>query len=492
MNLNLHSTSISDLSTPLLVVPVFTDSLGNAFDRVDAAMGGLPGRIAKEEEFEGKPGTMLLVRNHEGASLERVLLVGLGALKSYKPANYRAVSCAAVKEANKRRLTGVSCMIPDGSEQVETLRFGVEGGVLGGYRYVKWLTRDVKELTCKALNFLASDGSALDAPIDRFSAIAEGVNFARDLVNGPPSEVHPAYLADVATQIAKENDLELEIFEEDELVKRKMNLLMAVGTGSAIRPRLIHLTYRPAGATKDTRSIAFVGKGVTFDAGGYNIKPTGSMEDMKMDMAGSATVLGLMKVIQSVAPDCVVHGIVPTVENLVSSTAYKPGDIYKAANGKSVEIMNTDAEGRLILADALWYADSLGPDKIVDLATLTGACVVALGPHMAGIFSNDDEFSNSIKEAADRAGEDMWPMPLAAKLKPMLKSPAADMKNIGQRWGGAITAALFLEEFVGDRTWAHLDIAGPAFADKAEGHIPVGGTGFGVLTLVQLLEGERA
>ena len=490
MKLNLESTNLSAHSSPLLAVPVFTENFGGAFDTVNSALGGLPGRIAEEEGFEGKPGSTLLVRNSEDAELRRVLLVGLGAEKSYKAMNFRAVSCAAVKEANTRRLTGASVMLPQGFSNEETLRFGVEGAVLGGYRYDKWLSRDVKDQTCADLKFITSDGAGLEASVGRYATIASGVNFARDLVNGPPSEVHPAYLAEVATEIANESGLELTIFEEDELVKRKMDLLMAVGTGSAIRPRLIHLTYRPDGANDDTPSIALVGKGVTFDAGGYNIKPTGSMEDMKMDMSGSAAVLGLMKVVKDVAPSCIVHAIVPTVENLVSSTAYKPGDIYTGLNGKSVEIMNTDAEGRLIMADALCYADSLNPDKIVDLATLTGACVVALGPHIAGIFSNDDDFSKTIKDAADRAGEDMWPMPLAQKLKPMLKSRAADMKNIGQRWGGAITAALFLEEFVGDRTWAHLDIAGPAFADKAEGHVPVGGTGFGVLTLVQLIEGE--
>mgnify|MGYP001169155417 CR=1 FL=1 len=490
MKLNLDSTNLSALSSPLLAVPVFTDKFGGAFELVNDSLDGLLGRIAEEEGFEGKPGSTLLVRNSEGAELRRVLLVGLGAEKGFKPSGFRAVACAAVKEANTRRLSGASCMLPQGAPSEDTLRFGIEGAILGGYRYDKWLSRDVKDQTCSGLNFLTSEGEGLNVNVARYAAIASGVNFARDLVNGPPSEVHPAYLAEVATEISKESGLELTIFEEDELVRRKMDLLMAVGTGSAIRPRLIHLTYRPDGADENTPSIALVGKGVTFDAGGYNIKPTGSMEDMKMDMSGSAAVLGLMKIVKDVAPNCIVHGIVPTVENLVSSTAYKPGDIYTGLNGKSVEIMNTDAEGRLIMADALCYADSLNPDKLIDLATLTGACVVALGPHIAGIFSNDDSFAKTIKDAADRAGEDMWHMPLAQKLKPMLKSRAADMKNIGQRWGGAITAALFLEEFVGERTWAHLDIAGPAFADKAEGHIPAGGTGFGVLTLVQLLEGE--
>jgi leucyl aminopeptidase len=265
---------------------------------------------------------------------------------------------------------------------------------------------------------------------------------------------------------------------------------MGVGCGSAEEPRLIHLTYRPAGATDSTPSIALVGKGITFDAGGYNIKPTGHVEDMKMDMAGAAAVLGTMQALSQTRPDVIVHGIVPAAENLVSGTAYKPGDVIRSLNGKTVEIMNTDAEGRLVLADALCYAERLGVDRIVDLATLTGACMVALGPHTAAVFSTDDGFASRICAAADNAGEDVWHMPLNKKLRPMLKSPVADMKNIGQRWGGAITAALFLKEFVGDVTWAHLDIAGPAFAEKAEGHITRGGTGFGVATLVALLEGE--
>ena len=492
MKLNLESTTASQHTTPLLVLPVFTEQFGGAFDRANEAADGLLGRIAEEEEFEGKPGSTLFVRVPGEGTIGRVLLVGIGAEKTFKPSDYRAVACSAVQEANRRRLQGVSCMLPTTSCNEDTLRFGVEGAVLGGYRYDKWLSQDVKEQTCKDVKFLTPEGSELAGNVARHAAVASAVNFARDLVNGPPSEVHPAYLAEVAKSMADECGLECTVFEEDELVRRKMDLLMAVGTGSAIRPRLIHLTYRPEGATTETPSIAIVGKGVTFDAGGYNIKPTGSMEDMKMDMGGSAAVLGLMKAIKDVAPACVVHGIVPTVENLVSSSAYKPGDIYTGLNGKSVEIMNTDAEGRLIMADALCYADSLGPDRIVDLATLTGACVVALGPHIAGVFSNDKDFAKAITDAAEQAGEDMWPMPLARKLKPMLKSRAADMKNVGQRWGGAITAALFLEEFVGERTWAHIDIAGPAFADKAEGHIPVGGTGFGVLTLIQLVEGEWA
>jgi leucyl aminopeptidase len=298
------------------------------------------------------------------------------------------------------------------------------------------------------------------------------------------------YLAKVAKQIADEGGLEYKVFDKAAIIAEGMNLLLGVGCGSIEEPRLIHLTYRPEGATDETPSIALVGKGVTFDAGGYNVKPTGSIEEMKMDMAGAAAVLGTMKALRATRPNVIVHGIVPAAENLVSGDAYKPGDVIRSLNGKTVEIMNTDAEGRLILADALCYAERLGVDRMVDLATLTGACMVALGPHTAAVFSSDDGFASRVCSAADSAGEDVWHMPLTKKLRPMLKSPIADMKNIGQRWGGAITAALFLSEFVGDVTWVHMDIAGPAFADKTEGHIRKGGTGFGVATLVELLEGE--
>lgn len=492
MHFALHADPLDALETPLLAVPMYSDdgAPGAAFEAADAAVGGLLGRLVGEERFKAEPGDSLLV--HVGQSIARALVVGLGASSDATPADLRSLTAAAVQEANKRNLVGVAALLPEGDDADKAVRFAVEGAILGGYRYDEFLTRDVDPLTCDEVSLALGgiEASDFEAVVKRAEACCAGVCLARDLVNGPPNEVTPLTLAAAAQAIADESGLEIEVFDKAEIERRGMRLLMAVNAGSEIEPRFIHLTYRPEGATESTPSIALVGKGLTFDAGGYNIKPTGSIEEMKLDMGGGATVLGLMKAVAALAPNYIVHGIVPSTENLVSGLAYKPGDIYRSLNGKTVEIMNTDAEGRLILADALCYAERLGVDRIVDFATLTGACVVALGPHTAGVWSTDESFQSRYVDAAKRAGELAWPMPLEKKLKSMLKSPVADMKNVGERWGGAITAALFLSEFVGDVTWVHVDLAGPSFVDKSDGHISKGGTGYGVLTLAELLSGE--
>ncbi len=498
MQITAGAQALDAVQTPLLVVPVFADegAPGPAFAALDAATGGHAARVMEEESYQAKRGKTLLYRAPDEAAFRRVLLVGMGKAGDLKPADTRALGVSAVQAANGRKLTGVACVLPQGADAVDAIaaaRFVTEGLELGAYRYDKWRTKDVEPQTCEAVTLVADEDADLDALgaiVRRTQAATAGVCFARDLMNGPPVEVTPTFLAEAATEMAQAGGLEIEVIEADDMRRAGMNLLLAVSAGSRQAPKLIHLTYRPANAAQGAPSVAFVGKGITFDAGGYNLKPTGHIEDMKLDMGGGAAVLGAMKAMSTWAPGYVVHGIVPAAENLVSEAAYKPGDVYKAMNGKTVEIMNTDAEGRLILADALSYAVELGVDRIVDLATLTGACVVALGPHTAGIFSNNEAFSGRVKAAADAAGEDMWVMPMTPKLKKMLKSPVADMKNVGERWGGAITAAQFLSEFVGKTTWVHLDIAGPAMADSADGYISRGGTGFGVLSLLQLVDGE--
>mgnify|MGYP001043559112 CR=1 FL=1 len=489
MNVFASGAAVDGIETPLLALPVTSgDSRGAAFAAADAATHGKLSAIADEEGFKGKPGSKLLVHTSD-LGARRMLLLGVGEAKDLDVMTFRTLAASAVQAANTRQLSSAALLMPEGSTDADSVAMAAQGALLGAYRYDTYLTQDVAPMPCEALTLVGSlEGSA--QVIERSLAIADAVATARDLVNGPPADVTPVYLAKVAKEISEDGGLEYTVFDKAEIVSRGMNLLMGVGCGSVEEPRLIHMTYRPEGATDDTPSIALVGKGVTFDAGGYNVKPTGSIEEMKMDMAGAAAVIGAMKAISKTKPKVVVHGIVPAAENLVSGDAYKPGDVIRSLNGKTVEIMNTDAEGRLILADALCYAERLGVDRIVDLATLTGACLVALGPHTAAVYASDDEFASRVCAAAKGAGEDVWHMPLLQKLRPMLKSPIADMKNIGQRWGGSITAALFLREFVGDVTWAHLDIAGPAFADKSEGHVTKGGTGFGVATLVELLEGE--
>ncbi|MEZ4269267.1 MAG: leucyl aminopeptidase [Myxococcota bacterium] len=490
MEFKLHTADVATLETPLLGVPVFADDAkrGAAFEAADARTGGMLSRIAKEEGFKGETGKRLLVHTPDGKS-KRVLLLGAGKAGAATALDQRGLASLLVKEANSRKLKGAALVL---AADLPSIGAAVEGAVLGAYRYDKWKTSDNEAASCVKFVLASSgaDAKAAKTAISQAATVATSVNMARDLVNGPPIEVTPERLAEVASEIAREHGLELEIFDRAEIQRRGMNLLDAVGIGSDKEPRFIHLTYKPKGAKAKTPSIALVGKGVTFDSGGYSLKPSASMEDMKMDMAGAAAVLGAMKAVAALGSPYIVHGIIPSAENLVNGIAYKVGDIVRSLNGKSVEVMNTDAEGRLILADALCYAERLKVDRIVDLATLTGACVIALGPNTAGLFSSDEAFGSRVQSAAKAAGESVWPMPLEKKLESMLKTPNADLKNVGARWGGAITAALFLKEFVGDTKWCHLDIAGPAYADKADGYVPKGGTGFAVMTLIELVRGE--
>ena len=505
MNVALDNRAATDIEAPLVAVATFTSSGSEAsspaldtghadFVAFDLKTAGRLAQIAAEEGFTGEAGKTLLVHTPE-LPFKRVLLVGSGKASELEPIALRKFAASAVEEADKRHLGAVVVAVPTGLalDLRATARYAVEGAVLGAYRYTAWLT-DEKEtrrwVESAVVTLPGADLGELATVRSQAARAAEAVGMARDLVNAPPVEVTPRRLAAVAEAIARDEQLECVIFDEARIAAEKMNLLHAVGVGSSEPPRFIHLTYRPAGADASTPQVALVGKGLTYDAGGYNLKPTGSLEDMKVDMSGAAAVLGAMKAIRSIAPKVVVHGIIPSAENLVSGNAYKPGDIIRSHNGKTVEIMNTDAEGRLILADALSYAEKLGCQKIVDLATLTGACMIALGPFTAGLFASDDAWGKAIEGAAKRAGEDIWAMPLSKKLRSMLKSPIADLKNIGERWGGAITGALFLQEFVGKATWAHLDIAGPASVDKPEPGTPRGGTGFGVMTLLELVAQE--
>ncbi len=425
----------------------------------------------------------MCLHTHGRIGAGRVLLVGLG--KSADD-DGRRLAARAVQKAKAMKLKSVGLVAPAGADTASL----VMGAILGDYAYLNWKTVDPAPSTVQKVDLVNAAGSS-DTTLPK--AMADGVAFARDLVNEPPATLTPEIMAERARTIADETGLECTIYDKADLEKMGCRLILAVSAGSDKEPRLIHLTYRPKGATDSTPSVALVGKGLTFDAGGLCLKPTGSIEDMKMDMGGGAAVLGAMKAVAAVAPDVVVHGIVPSSENLLGAAAYKPGDVFESYNGKTVEIMNTDAEGRLILADALHYAVGLEPDEMINLATLTGAICVALGNGTVGLFSNDDTMADEVLACAEAAGESFWRMPLDHRLRKQLDSPVADMKNVGKRWGGAITAALFLHEFVGDTTWTHLDIAGPAFADKTKDHIKKGGTGVGVLTLLEYVKraGER-
>lgn len=333
----------------------------------------------------------------------------------------------------------------------------------------------------------------LDAPDSAQGAIAKGkllansVVFARDLANEGPNICTPRWLAQQAYERAMALGLQAKVLDEDILRAKGFHLHLAVAKGSDEPARFFHAIYTPTGKVRTT--IALVGKGVTFDAGGYSMKPPASLVDMHIDMGGGAAVLGAMDAIAQLKPAGVaVHFIVPMAENLVSGTAYKVNDILTGLSGKSVEILNTDAEGRLLLADALTYAQQQSVDTIVDCATLTGAAVVALGPYTAGLFASDDALRDALMEAAKATDESLWPLPLSSRLRAQLVSHRADIKNVGGRWGGAITAALFLKEFVNNIPWAHIDLAGPAMVESGWEYVNAGGTGYGVLLLTSYLE----
>ena len=318
--------------------------------------------------------------------------------------------------------------------------------------------------------------------------VCEAQNFARDIVNEPGNVINPLTLSEIASAVAEKYGLKCEIFDADEIRKMGMGGVIAVGQGSAVPPKFVHLTFSPPGG-KPKDKIALIGKAITFDTGGISLKSQAHMVTMKLDKAGACAVLGAMKVIAQLKPNVEVHGIFAACENMPSGTAQRPDDIIRIMDGQTVEVINTDAEGRLTLADALVFASRLGVSKIIDLATLTGACMVALGEYTAGVMGNSDKLEEEIIEVARRTGEKMWRLPLDRDLEDKLRSDFADMKNVGDGYGGAITAGIFLSRFVKKGVqWAHLDIAGPAFVNKRFGYFTVkGGTGFGVRTLVELI-----
>ena len=503
MKFSLNNSILDSVSGDMVALGTFQDRVGQSpmFQGLDRTLGGLLGQLTGEEDFKGKQGQTLLVHTTTtGLKQARVLLVGLGKREDFELTDTRHYAAVAVKAAVSRGCKELLFTLPpvDASAMDMAVRFLVEGTLLGRYRFERYLakdsrTRDLLDSVTIMLSPLDGQGeppSSVNLSLARGQIVGDAVCWARDLVNEPASVMTPSRLADLVQGMARDTGLTCKVLGPKECERQKMRLLLGVGQGSTEEPRFIHLTYKPMGKEKPKRRFVLVGKGVTFDSGGLSLKPTSGMLDMKGDMAGAATVLGVARALPSLGLQSEVHILVPAVENMISGKAYKLGDVITGLSGKSVEITNTDAEGRLILADALAYGEKLGPEEMIDVATLTGACVVALGPHMAGVMGTDRALVERFLASARRAGEEVWHLPLPARLMEQLKSPVADIKNTGERWGGALTAGLFLKEFVGKTLWMHLDVAGPALADKEWGHISRGGTGFGVASLLEYLQGR--
>ncbi|MGD8318198.1 MAG: leucyl aminopeptidase [Myxococcales bacterium] len=467
-----------------IAIPSAKAKLGRALGRIESVTGkGSVKPLTSDERFEGKASQTLKVAAGGKAKARWLLLVGIGEEQdAQKIAWTLGHAVASGAKAQKSAALELPEVTP------EAVRAASQGLLAGAYRYTEYKSDKTEESALSSAVILDAPKGAkgLTAAMRTGQAIGESINFARDLVNRPPNDLNPITLARAASNEAKKLGLTSRVWNKTRIEKEGMNLLLAVNRGSGIEPRVIHVTYKPA---RPKKKVVFVGKGLTFDAGGLCIKPAASMADMKCDMAGAASTLGIVFAAARMKLPVEVHAVVGSTENMTGSKAYRPGDVYKSLEGKTVEIVNTDAEGRLVLADVLtWAARKLKPDVMIDHATLTGACIIALGPWRAGLYTDHDDLAAKYLEAAEGEGEAFWRMPLDGDLRSTLKSSVADLKHIGGRYGGSITAALFLKEFVADTTWMHLDIAGPAFVDRAHGRLPKGGTGFGVATGVRFLE----
>ncbi len=454
--------------------------------QLDDRLGGLVRGAAAEERFRGKPGQTLTLHTRGALPARRLVLVGAGSAARDAERALRVAAGAAVRAATGSGAARAAMAWCSPAGSASALEAVAEGALLGAYRFDKYLTGERAQPSSLAAITLYAPGTVErgDEALDRARITARAVARARDLVNEPAGYLTPTRIAATADSWARDAGLTAEIRGRSECAAMGMGLFLAVAQGSDEEPRFIHLSWKPNNAR---RRVVLIGKGVTFDSGGLSLKTNEGMLDMKTDMAGAAAVLAATVAAGEEKLPIEVHALAACTENMPSGRSYKLGDVLRSMDGKTVEINNTDAEGRLTLADAITFGLRLQPDALLDFATLTGACMVALGPHIAGLMSNDDALAGEFLSAAETAGEEMWRLPLPPRLAEQLKSEIADMRNTGERWGGALTAGLFLKEFVGATPWVHVDIAGPSSTSKDFGHLSKGGTGFAAASILRYL-----
>jgi leucyl aminopeptidase len=479
------NTSILEWTGEAIAIGLFTEQLELSGDlaQLDQQLNGIISDLIAETEFKAKVGSNVHSRIGGNSHFRKLILLGLGKAEDLKLDTLRQSAAVAARFGHKQKckILGISLPIFQDNAAItaEAIAEGVELALHQDHRFKS--ESENKKILLENVDLLGLGNQ--QTAITKAQQVCSGVILARELVAAPPNYCTPITMAETAQEIAQNYGLELKILEQEDCEKLGMGSFLGVAKATDIPPKFIHLTYKPQGTPR--RKLAIVGKGLTFDSGGLNIKVAGgSIEMMKTDMGGAGATLGAAKAIAQLKPDVEVHFISAVTENMISGKAMRPGDIITASNGKTIEVNNTDAEGRLTLADALVFAEKLGVDAIVDLATLTGACIIALGDQIAGLWSPDRNLANQILTAAENAGEKIWQMPLEEKYFDGLKSAIADMKNTGPRPGGSITAALFLKQFVEKTPWAHLDIAGPVWTDKEHGYNNVGATGYPVRTLV--------
>ena len=501
MNFEISDNPLDEISSDGLLVFAFQgegeDSPPqtlSAFKTLDKKLSGLLSKTVKIDEFLGKRGEILRLYSPEKILSPRIFILGLGKKKEFRLDDLRR-SIGSFTKSFRKKITSVALILPSEdelSEKTEKISQAVgEGFLLGGYEFSKYRSKEKKsekKLEAIIISSEKRNKEALKKGFDRAETFAQATVLARDLVNEQAYIATPSYLANLAVDIAKKDPkhIKCRVYDREEAEKMGMNAFLGVARGAETPPKFIVLEYAPD--KKNSEKLAIVGKGITFDSGGINVKTGEHMVDMKMDMSGAAVVLSVFSVISDIKPKTSVLGIIAATPNLISGKSIVPGDVVKALNEKTIEILNTDAEGRVTMADSLSFAVREKATKIIDLATLTGAVMVALGDSIAGLFSNNDGMSEEIKKAAEEAGEKVWELPLEKDYKELNKSSVADIANIpNTRYGGAITGALFLSEFIGKIPWSHLDIAGPAFSSKGSDISEKGGTGFGVRTILNLL-----
>src|ERR1700686_4618619 len=466
------------------------DPVQGRITEIDQAAGGLLRKLAKSGELTGKMLEFTLVHTPAGLKAARLLLVGAGKREQWNNAALRKIAGAALRYLKARSVKNFALLVREGHATEETAQAIAEGALAANFETDKYKTdkkNDKNIETVLVAGFSEAKRAAGDRGLSKGRNIADAQNFPRDLVNEPSNKLTPRILAEKAEAMAKEAGLSVEILDEKKIADLKMGALLSVAQGGPEPPRVMVVTYTPANLKPGAPVIGLVGKAVTFDTGGISIKPADGMEKMKYDMAGGATMLGVMRALAALKPSVKVICVVPSTENMPGGTAQKPGDIQTAMSGKTIEVLNTDAEGRLILADGVYYAKQLGAPHLVDAATLTGAIVVALSNINVGVFGSDQAWTDKLLASAKAAGEKMWQMPMDDEYREFIKGSFADIQNIGSgKGGGSITGAWFIREFAGAHPWIHLDIAGTAWNDDAKPWLAKGPTGVALRTLVNL------
>jgi leucyl aminopeptidase len=493
MQITLETKPFAALDADALVAYVFEDAdpIQGRIAEIDQLTDGLLRKLASSGEITGKSLDMTLVHAPRGLKATRLLLVGAGKREKFDTAVLRKIAGAALRYLKSRSVKQFAFVLRENESVEAAAQAFAEGALTANFESDKYKTdkKDAKSIDSIALASFPEQGrAAAEKGLARGRVIADAQNFARDLINEPSNLLTPKVLGEKAAAMAKEAGLSADVLDEKRIADLKMGALLSVAQGSVEPPRMMVITYTPANPKPGAPVIGLVGKAVTFDTGGISIKPSDGMEKMKYDMAGGATMLGVMRALAALKPNVKVICVVPSTENMPGGRAQKPGDIQTAMSGKTIEVLNTDAEGRLILADGIHYAKQLGATHLIDAATLTGAIVVALSNINVGVFGSDQPFTNKLLASAKAAGEKMWQMPIDDDYREFIKGTVADIQNIGSgKGGGAITGAMFIKEFTGDSPWIHLDIAGTAWNDEAKPWLAKGPTGVALRTLIHLV-----